>query len=240
MKVLTCHDHIIICFRKAARIIVCAFLFIILFLFFFSYANLVFKIDNEYAESVMQTLYREKRDTIDASYIGNSGVYRYWQAPVAWKNSGIAVLDISTSGMPGSTVLYGAEEAMKHQNPSLLVFDIRAFCMNEEKTLDNRLGIHIITDNMHWSMNKLRMIRNEIKTIKLQNPKDAVEYYFPIIRFHSKELTASDWTLSSNHVKNGLVDDTFFTQYPERIKNPFVTIRERNLHKSTKMILFIY
>ena len=209
MKELSCHDHLIICFQKVGRKIVCALLFIVLFLFFFSYANIVFKVDDEYAESVMQTLYREEDETIDAFYIGNSGVYRYWQAPVAWKTSGITVMDVSTSGMPGSSFQYVAEEAMKQQNPALLIFDVRAFCMSDENTRNNISGIHIITDNMRWSRNKARMIRNEMETIDTQGCSDTLEYSFPLIRFHSKPLTVNDLTLTSNQVKNGLSDDTF-------------------------------
>lgn len=78
-------------------------------------------------------------DTVDAVFLGTSGVDRYWVASKAYEDYGMTVYPLSTDAMPAWLYTYLLEYALTYQDPQLLVVDIRAFCQdNEVEIMDVR------------------------------------------------------------------------------------------------------
>ncbi len=159
---------------------------------FFSVQH-VFGISNKYSEHsemMFEGYYDKEADSIDAIFIGNSHIYRYWQNAFAWKEYGMSAMSLSVSDMPASAVKNMAIEAMKNQKPKVLVLDATAFA--NEDSANNK--IYLILNNMKFSMNKIDTIRDYCESNDITG-EDQLQYYFPMIQFHSrwKEINKKDF-----------------------------------------------
>ena len=147
--------------------------------------------DEEYSEMMFQGFYDTPDNTLDAVFIGNSHTYKFWQGAFAWEELGIATSEVATSSMPGSTMKNVAIEVLKTQKPKVLVMDITPFANIDKE--NNK--VHLLIDNMKFSMNYLDMIENYCKYTGVTG-MEKMQFYLPIIQFHPrwKELTEKDFT----------------------------------------------
>ena len=83
-------------------------------------------------DSRLYTYRKYNKNTIDAVFIGTSGVDRYWCGPQAYEEYGMTVYPLSTDGMPAWLYTDMVDYALKYQNPQLVMLDIRAFCQDNE------------------------------------------------------------------------------------------------------------
>lgn len=163
---------------------------------------------SEHTEMMFEGYYEQPEDTLDAVLIGNSHVYKFWQGAFAWQEYGLAALSLSTSDMPCSVVKNIAVEALKTQNPRVMVFDATQFA--QEKAEENN-KIYLILNSMHVSQNYMDMIGNYCDYAGISG-MDRMAYYFPILQFHSrwKEINAGDFVqkypsyLNSCYIKDYL------------------------------------
>lgn len=126
--------------------------------------------------------------SVDAVYIGNSGVSRYWICSEAYDKYGMVVFPLSTDGMPSWLVESMLCEAYKYQTPELAIIDVRAF--TQVAAEDNcEAENHYILDRLPWfSANRIESV---IRTIKVQAesksknmPKFGLAYFLPVLSYH--------------------------------------------------------
>ncbi|NBH13082.1 hypothetical protein D3Z36_02490 [Lachnospiraceae bacterium] len=159
-------------------------------LILFSGVNSILGPNSEDSEMMFKGYYNLEPNTVDAVFVGNSHTYKYWQPAFAWKELGMASMEISTSIMPSYVVKNVVIEALKTQNPKVLVIDATAFAqMNKD---DKKF--YFVLDNMKFSFNRIDMIENYCRYSGITG-MDKLQYYFPIMQFHSrwKELGEEDF-----------------------------------------------
>ncbi len=184
---------------------------------------------DENAEMMFDGYYSQQEDTMDAVFIGNSHIYKFWQGAFAWDELGMASSNLATSAMPASAMKNVMIEALKTQSPKVVVLDATPFA-SEDKSLERKNNkIHLLLDNMKFSWNRVEMIENYCKFSEVSG-MDKLQYYFPIMQFHPrwKELSKTDFLkthpsyLNSNYQKSwmskGLEEDTPHTITEERQK----------------------
>ena len=184
----------------------------------------VFRLDSQITETSVKGFYAE--DTaLDAVYIGASGVYRYWQAPIAWDAYGMAVLDFSTSAQPDAAKKYIIEDCLREQDPDLIILCARGFAGEDP---DKKIfSMHHLFDYYRPSVTKLKMIDAVCDSMGVYGP-ERLEYYFPIVRFHARwtSLQKSNFRRDVSTVKNALCDDEFFTSVVD-YRGPFIQTDNR-------------
>ena len=158
----------------------------------------VFGIGDYSIYSREQGFAQEKEGILDGVYIGASHVFSFFEPPLAWKDHGIAIFDYAIPSMPAQSVIYRVKEARKTQPDALYIININCF---KGMTISTQ-ALHRSLDYMPWSMNKLDMAK-EIIDIAGFKGTDRLEYYLPLIRFHSgwSELEGQDFTHSVNGLK---------------------------------------
>ncbi len=159
-------------------------------IFIFSGINSILGPNAEDAEMMFEGYYNLKPNTVDAVFVGNSHTYKYWQPAFAWKELGMASMEISTSIMPSYVMKNVAIEALKTQKPKVLVIDATAFAQTNKE--DKKF--YLVLDNMKFSLNRIDMIENYCRYSEITG-MDKLQYYFPIMQFHSrwKELSEDDF-----------------------------------------------
>lgn len=126
-----------------------------------------------------RSFYNEKRDTLDAVYIGSSSTYSVWLGPLAWERYGIAVSPFTCPSQPFTAAEYLIREARKTQPDALYIVPIRP----TEDLSSTKL--HYLVDNMPLSENKLRLVRELGGQMGLSE-EEQTEYLFPFYRYHNR------------------------------------------------------
>jgi len=141
-----------------------------------------------------------EEDTVDAVYIGTSGVDRFWIGPQAYEEYGMTVYPLSTDSMP--TWLYTSvmDYALKYQNPKLIILDTRAFCKNDSiENVDSRA--RRVLDSMEFGTKPFfkAAFRTMEEIHKLDNskPKFDISYLLSIVKYHSKWIDEEDKILKN-------------------------------------------
>ena len=89
----------------------------------------IFEYKNNYMAKGYASYKACEDDTVDAVFIGTSGVSRSWIAVQAYQDYGMTVMSLAIDAMPCWLVLDMVQEAYKFQNPGLLLLDMRMFTL---------------------------------------------------------------------------------------------------------------
>ncbi len=151
-----------------------------------------------YRQSIAD-FYREPKNSLDAVFIGSSNTYMFFQPPLAWEDHGITVYSLTSPDMPARAMKYMMTEAHKTQPDALLIVNLNKI---KKDTIEYGM-MHFITDNMPFSKNKAAMIRDIAPHTEMESFWDQLEFYFPIIRFHSSwpELRSGSFYRAPSNLK---------------------------------------
>lgn len=128
--------------------------------------------------------YAEKENTIDMIMVGSSPVYPYYSAPRLYGELGIVSYPLSTNNQRPKAIRYLLREAMKTQDPSLFLIELRMFTMPDEEWEDTMVFTRGVTDNMKYSLNRVQAINALVS-----DKKERYTYYFDIFKYHSNWKT---------------------------------------------------
>lgn len=159
-----------------------------------------FTVDTPTSKRIVQGTLNQPENSLQAVYIGNSGVYRFWQPAVAWDSHGIAVMNLATASMPGVATQYLMEETAKTQDVDMFIVDLRAYTDSEL----NEANLHNIIDFLPLDFTRLRLV-TRLCLYQRYWPYEALEYYFPVLRFHARwsELEAADFRPAEDDATKG-------------------------------------
>lgn len=159
--------------------------------------------------------YVEKAESLDAVYIGASNVHTFWTPPIAWENHGLAVWSFSTNAIPPTAIKFLLIESRKKQSNSLFIININTL----KTTAVREASLHWTVDYLPGSINKLRLI-NRLTLTGGFTGLARLEFFFPIIRFHSRWSSLSSWIFKSpdDGLKAGVNTDTFKTKVEDITK----------------------
>ncbi len=194
--------------------------FIFLLLAMLIVTSPLFFVDAASSKTFLDTFYAQREDSLQVIYLGNSGVYRYYQAPLAWNAYGIASLNIATASQPAAAIRYLMEESLKTQEPELFVVDLRSF---SDSSLSDA-NVHNLIDFVKPSWTKVKMIAACCWYEKFWYA-DMFEFFFPIIRFHDRweEWTWEDFQPLISSVKGAYTYSNFLNNVQSEVTEILVT-----------------
>lgn len=131
-----------------------------------------------------------EKNTVDAVYVGTSGVDRYWISAKAYEEYGMTVYPVSFNAMAGWLIPHMMDDLLEYQDPELILIDVRPFTQQntETETMDVR-GRRVIDSMDFFSPNRLRAalkIMEVIHTADEEQSRWDLSYIFPMIKYHSK------------------------------------------------------
>lgn len=176
-------------------------IFIGIFLFAFISVSYIVRTNGDVKDR-FSGFYAEKNDTLDIIMIGSSPIFPFYSAPKLWGETGIAMYPLSSNVQRPVAMKYLVEEAEKTQSPSLYIFEMRMYTMDDEGLSDNMAYTRGVTDNMTYSLNRIRTIQAMVP-----ETEDRLSYYVDMFKYHTnwKMLTLkSEWMNWRYHKKNEL------------------------------------
>lgn len=165
--------------------------------------------------------YAEPKNSIDVIMIGASPVATSFAPGQIWGESGITSYPLSTNSQNPKAMKYLLEEAYKYQSPGVVVIELRMFTEDVEKMEEDTAHIREVTDNLKFSLNRIRAINALVK-----EKEERYTYYFDIIKFHSnwkmfflpEELKKYDYSLKNPDKGFEYPDEIMPHDKPENIK----------------------
>lgn len=161
--------------------------------------------------------YKERKNSIDVLYVGNSCIYTGVSPMEMYKNTGITGYAFSTSGQRMASSYYFIKEAFKYQKPKLVFLEIGEAFTGIDK--NDEMSIRRAIDSLKFSRNKLEMIWDD--DYKLSN-YDKLSCIFPILRFHSRwnNLDESDlrkFVFKGNYTDKGYLLEKTTKKYTGKV-----------------------
>lgn len=127
--------------------------------------------------------------TVDAVYIGTSGVDRYFNAAKAYEEYGMVVYPLTSDAMPVWLYPLVLEEVLNRQTPELIIIDPRPFAQDHD-TKSVEVGAQRVLGAMpFFSLTRLKMV---LKTMEINHlvdetqPRYEISFLLPFVKFHTE------------------------------------------------------
>lgn len=140
-----------------------------------------------------RTYYSVKKDTIDVAFLGTSGIDRYWIAPKAYEECGMASYAFGINGYPAWLMLPMIKEfTRKHDTLKLLVLDMRAFTASYAGADLNRFDIRartLIDALPFFSIARFEAINKTLEIISENvegEDRFDLSFFLSFIKYHSR------------------------------------------------------
>ena len=158
----------------------------------------LFGYDSRYIFESRKGFRKEARGQLDGVYVGGSDVFFFWQPLLAWQDHGIAVRNYCASGMRAAAVKFFVREAAKSQPDALFIISLNTFKPEKVQGLSPHY-IHAAVDYMPLSANTLQMTGELVDRSNFTGLK-RLEFYLPIIRYHTRWDSMPSWTFGAPDV----------------------------------------
>lgn len=209
-------------FRKT-KIFIKIISFVLIFVLLFTFVQDILIKKSPVDVQLIPQFYNERENSLDAVYIGSSNCFTYWNSAAAFEEYGICVYPYSCNSQSFFAAKHIIKEVRKTQPQSKFIVNINSIT-DDVVSVDS---MHYLLDVMPFSLNKLDLI-DHLSDIGGYSAKDRMEYYLPIIRFHSRisELEYEDFEVELDGLKGST------TYYPylnisKDVSKSFVTTKEK-------------
>src|SRR5574344_1639570 len=138
--------------------------------------------------SLLKDINKEKRNSIDAIFVGDSDVYTDISPMEIYEKYGFSTYDYASPAISNITLYYLMQEALKNQHPKVVVMDTAmVFDRNDDTHFT-----HVALDPIKFDKIKQKAINDKI--YHLSN-LEKFEFFLPIFKFHDrwKNISAYDF-----------------------------------------------
>lgn len=149
----------------------------------------IFELDHADYAKRFHTYRTFEENTVDAVYIGTSGVTRYWIGAKAYDEYGMTVYPLAVDATPVWQYSILVDEAFAYQNPQLLIFDARAFGQSHSAENADVGGRRVLDSMEFFSVNRMNAARKTMEIVhRLDDSKPAFDasYIFSFGKYHTK------------------------------------------------------
>lgn len=130
-----------------------------------------------------------EENTVDALYVGTSGTDRYWIGAKAYEEYGMTVYPVTFPSCPVWLIPDILEDAMRYQDPQLILLDMRSFTQNCDSVTTLRVRGSRVIDSMEF-FSPVRF-RAACRTAELIHRTDEtqskwdISFHLPFVMRHS-------------------------------------------------------
>lgn len=140
--------------------------------------------------------YLEDKDSLDVVFIGASEVYAGFSSAYAYKRFGFTSYPFATQSNIISNYKSQLKTIIERQHPKLVVVEINGALYGDNKQLENEANFRNYVDNIPLDSNKVQIVKDYA-------PENELEYYLPILKYHS---VWNDWP-SGLHWSFSIIQD---------------------------------
>lgn len=138
---------------------------------------------------IIQGYTKEKTNSIDVLFVGDSDIYAGISPMEIYKDTGITSFDYSSAAAANLLMYYMMRRALKYQSPKVVVMDLSSVFGYKE----GEANTHRAIDPTPLDKLKLEFINDKGYHFDIGNK---LTYIFPFLRFHDRwdEISSNDFT----------------------------------------------
>lgn len=210
------------------KILTKVIIFLLIFVIGISYITDLFLKHDSMGYQNIKSFYQEHENTLDAVYIGSSNCFVFWNSLAAWEEYGITVFPYACNANLFYSTEYIIKEARKTQPDALYIVNINSLSEGSVSVPQ----IRNLIDCMPFSMNKLELIKH-LSDIGDYSLKDRMEFYLPILRYHSRwsELAGDTSAPALNGYKGASTYPPYLARTTDISEKYILTDKEAELSK---------
>ncbi len=223
--------------------------FIAIFLFLFVHVSYCKRDKLSYTRKNISGYYALRRKSLDLVFVGTSGTFSSFIPMQAWQDYGFASYNFCMNMMGANTIPYAVTEALKSQDPKLLVIDIYPFITGE---LIGNLGdsyTRYNTDAFKYSLNRFLLIKNEVMQAE-DLTESPLTYFLDLIKWHTNEFSTENFFCKIPNVDRGYnamiwgkVEKPRQTSEVQKLDEKLDSCLDKLLEKCSRLdckVLFVY
>jgi hypothetical protein len=161
-------------------------LFLILFSCTYYFINGILEKKTGEVDSIVY-FYKMKKEKFDALFIGGSHLGWNVNPAIIWKEKGILSINLVGNDLPFWNAYYYLKEALKYQNPKVVVLEVYA-----------AVGNWAEYQHLEWAYNNIHFMKfnkNKIDAVLASRPDNHIPLLLGFPIYHSrKDLTKEDFT----------------------------------------------
>lgn len=165
--------------QLAIKRILYVVVFLVLFVFILTRITYVIRTNGD-TKNRFAGFYAQKRNSIDVMIFGSSAASTSFAPGRMYGEYGFSSYPLSSNSQGPEAIQCLLKECYKTQSPRVVVIEVRMFMNDPEKVDADEGHIREVTDNMKYSINRIKTIN------KLEKNKDKrISYYLDIMKYHS-------------------------------------------------------
>ncbi len=145
--------------------------FSLIFVLLFSFVNVALKMKKNYGNLLIENFYKEEPNTVDVLFLGTSHTYVSVNPALLWDDHGIASVNMPSAGQPTWNMYYYLKEALKYQQPKLVVLDVFSMIIIQREGELQYGGEYASYDRMVHSNIGMKFSQNKIDSVFASAPK---------------------------------------------------------------------
>ena len=161
-----------------------ALIFVIAFVLVLTSLTYMVRLGSD-TKSRFMGFYSEPKNSLDIIMIGSSPTYSFISMPQLYGEYGIKAYPLASNVQRPIAGQFLVKEAEKTQSPVLYMFELRMYVGHEEGLAGNMAYTREVTDNMKYSINRIRTINAMVTPHITTVDTDRYTYYFDIFKYHS-------------------------------------------------------
>ena len=190
--------------------------FVLIFIFILNYITRILVFKDQRGIYQVDIFHKQENNIIDVLFFGSSHVYWDIDSSILYKAYGIASYNFATGAAPMWHIYFSVKEALKTQNPKLIV--IEAYTTTYDAEYFGYARILDFVYGFKWSMNK-------VEAIKISSKKQdwfKVANTLPIYHNRYSELNSMDFLFYTDKIKYSKGYNILTHQYNPKTNSVFV------------------
>lgn len=185
--------------KKNLQWVLLTAVFLVIFIIAFLRISEIFR--KKYTDADMvHSLYNLEKNSVDVLVLGSSHAYDGISPNVLWKEQGISAYVLGSPGQSISTAYLLLKEALKYQNPKVVMLEGYGFKYDDYYTKESSLRTAF--DGVKLNDVKIEMVETYLADASLA---EKMTYYIPFSKYHSRwnSLTKKDFRTNKGSYLKG-------------------------------------
>lgn len=174
--------------KKSLKRIIASILFVAIAISVLGCVKWVFELKAVDGSYPAQMFYKQEENSIDVLCLGSSHTYSNINPAVLWDEHGMASYNLAGSNQPLWNTYYYFREALKYQQPELVVLDVYRAVENQDYQDDARVAMN--TFGLRYSENYMEALE-----VSIEDEESYLDYLlrYPVYHSRYQELKKRDF-----------------------------------------------
>lgn len=219
--------------HNALRHVIYVVVFLLISAGIYVFSTYLFRQTAGNTRRIITTYYNEEPNRVDVVAVGGSGIYRFLDTMLCYRDEGFVAFDYCTASLPAGTILPCIRDVFKTQSPKVLILDAKRYAPIRTKV--STPLVRNILDSFPLSANRMDAISRYARLYQLSWSEE-LAMHLDLLLYHNNThalLERNHWQMADNRW-NQLDGNAYFNGYGPAGGVIPIDTSEVNFHSTKK------